>query len=374
MDSTTIVVLLALGTCVQLLLGALARMDGDKNAFRASLAGVFLLTSGLVAAGFQNVLLPWVSQGTGPLTIIAGSFLISLAVSRLSGGHEKKFQTRLGFGAVVACAVAVIFSAFVPGWIWIMTAFASTPFFLIAGIFLLEEKNRSLLKTVAGIIFSSIAALLLLAAGLKTAGFEVGILRRSNVLLALFAMEQTVWAVLLLLFNDANGVRLAQVSTHDALTGLYNLKGFSEETSKALSMCARHNIAYSLFMFDIDHFRKINDELGHLAGNQILMDFAHRLSSRIRVYDILCRTNGDEFMLFLQSVDHEKIEPVMKRLCGGFSYQTEEGIRYSVSVSVTTVDHPAGRAVRFEELLAAGSQGLLAAKQQGGARLEHVPF
>ncbi len=374
MDSTTILVLLALGTCVQLLLGALVRMDGDKNAFRASLAGVFLLTSGLVAAGFQNVLLPWVSQGAGPLTIIAGSFLISLAVSRLSGGHEKKFQKRIGIGAVVACAAAVIFSAFVPGWIWIITAFASTPFFLIAGIFLLEEKNRSLLKTIAGIIFSSIAALLLLAAGLKTAGFEVGILRRSNVLLALFAMEQTVWAILLLLFNEANGVRLAQVSTHDALTGLYNLKGFSEETPKALSMCARHNIAYSLFMFDIDHFRKINDELGHLAGNQILMDFAHRLSSRIRVYDILCRTHGDEFMLFLQSVDHEKIEPVMKRLCGGFSYQTEEGIRYSVSVSVTTVDHPAGRAVRFEELLAAGSQGLLAAKQQGGARLEHVPF
>lgn len=66
MDSTTILVLLALGTFVQLLLGALVRMDGDKNAFRASLAGVFLLTSGLIAAGFQNVLLPWVSQGAGP--------------------------------------------------------------------------------------------------------------------------------------------------------------------------------------------------------------------------------------------------------------------------------------------------------------------
>lgn len=374
MDGTTILILLALGSCIQLLFGALARMDGNKNAFRACLAGVFLLTIGLVAAGSQDVLLPWVSKGTGPLTIIAGAFLISLAASSLSDSREKKFQTRLGIGAGVAYSATVIFSALLPGWIWIATAFASAPFFLIAGIFLFEAEDRTLLKIVSGIMFSSIAALLMLAAGLKTAGFSVGILRQSNVLLALLVMEQIVWAVFLLLFSEANGFRLAQASTHDELTGLYNLKGFSEETSKTLSMCTRHNIAYSFFMFDIDHFRKINDELGHLAGNQILMDFAHRLSSRIRVYDILCRTHGDEFMLFLQSVDHEKIEPVMDRLCGGFSFQTEEGIRYSVSASVATVDHPAGRAVRFEELLAAGIQGLLAAKQQGGARLEQVPF
>lgn len=374
MDSATILGLLALASSIQILFGALARMGKDKNTFRASLAGVFLLTSGIVVAGFQYVLLPWVSHGIGPLAIIAGSFLIWLAVSRLSSNHEKKFQTGLGIAAGFACAVAVVFSVFLPEWIWIMTAFASAPFFLIAGIFLFEEKDRSLLKTVSGIIFYSISAVILLGAGLKTAQLDVSFLKQNNIILGLYAMEQIVWAILHFLFNEVNGVRLAQVSTHDELTSLYNLQGFSEETRKALAMCACHNIAYSLFIFDIDHFRKINDELGHLTGNQILLDFAQRLSSKIRVYDILCKTPGDEFLLFLQSVDHEKIEPVMSRLCGGFIFQTEEGIRYSVAVSVTTVDHPAGRAVRFEELLAAGSQGLLSAKQQGGARLEYVPF
>lgn len=120
------------------------------------------------------------SQETGPLTIIAGSFLISLAVSSLSGSREKKFQTQIGIHARVAYAVTMIFSVLLPGWIWMMTAFASAPFFLIARIFLIEAKDRSFLKT---------------------AGFAVGILRRNNVLLDLFVMEQIVWAVFLLLFN-----------------------------------------------------------------------------------------------------------------------------------------------------------------------------
>lgn len=374
MDSATVLLLLAIASAIQFLFGLLARMNGGKNAFRSYLAGILLLTSGILAAGYQNTLLPWVSAGVGPLAVISGSCFLSLAVTGLCGIQERKFQKRLGFGAGSAYLITTLLALLRPAWLWIITAFASAPFFLIAGIYLFEEQNRSTLKTVVGCFHSFIAAIVVLGGGLKAAGLAVSFLQQENILLFLFILEQLTSLGYLFLFNEAAGFRLAQLSTHDELTGLYNSKGFAEAISKNLAMCGRHNIPYSLFIFDIDHFRKINDELGHVTGNLVLKDFAHRLSSKIRVYDILCRTHGDEFMLFLQSVDREKIEPVINRLCDGFGFQTHEGLLYTVSASAVTVDHPSGRAVTFEDLLAAGSQSLLAAKKNGGRRLEIAPF
>lgn len=93
--------------------------------------------------------------------------------------------------------------------------------------------------------------------------------------------------------------RLAQLSRTDRLTGLNN-RGFWEECLRnEFSRCARTSEAASLVMFDIDHFKKINDTYGHQAGDEVIRAVAHVLRANIRTTDVAGRYGGEEFGVIL---------------------------------------------------------------------------
>jgi diguanylate cyclase (GGDEF)-like protein len=100
----------------------------------------------------------------------------------------------------------------------------------------------------------------------------------------------------------------------DPLTGLYNRRYSEERLKSELARAERSGVPVSVLMFDLDKFKEINDRFGHHAGDQVLKEFAHRLTKATRGSDFAVRTGGDEFLLFLSECPPGKVELVLSRL------------------------------------------------------------
>jgi diguanylate cyclase (GGDEF)-like protein len=87
----------------------------------------------------------------------------------------------------------------------------------------------------------------------------------------------------------------------DGLTGIHNKRYFLEFLEREISVASRHHHPLALVMFDVDHFKKVNDKRGHLAGDAVLKELAHRIRARIRREDLLARYGGEEFACVLCS-------------------------------------------------------------------------
>lgn len=94
-----------------------------------------------------------------------------------------------------------------------------------------------------------------------------------------------------------------QMATLDNLTGLSNRRGFEMLMRQALHACARHDTSAVLTMIDLDGFKAINDQLGHAAGDNALIEFADVLSTTFRESDVIARLGGDEFCVLLTDTD-----------------------------------------------------------------------
>jgi diguanylate cyclase (GGDEF)-like protein/PAS domain S-box-containing protein len=97
--------------------------------------------------------------------------------------------------------------------------------------------------------------------------------------------------------------KLEKLARHDSLTGLANRFQFNERTELAIARRLRHPEPIALLYLDIDHFKQINDTLGHAAGDAILVEFARRLSDCVRDTDLVARLGGDEFVVLIEDID-----------------------------------------------------------------------
>jgi diguanylate cyclase (GGDEF)-like protein len=103
-------------------------------------------------------------------------------------------------------------------------------------------------------------------------------------------------------------------SMHDALTGLYNRRGFDEHLGQAVSRSQRYGWGFSLVLIDLNRFKSINDRLGHPGGDAVLRAVGDRLRRSLRGGDVAGRIGGDEFALLLPNEGSEAVPPVLRRL------------------------------------------------------------
>ncbi|MCC6551943.1 MAG: GGDEF domain-containing protein, partial [Polyangiaceae bacterium] len=90
-----------------------------------------------------------------------------------------------------------------------------------------------------------------------------------------------------------------RVSIQDGLTGTHNKRYFLEFLEREISRTLRYGTPLALLMFDIDHFKRVNDTFGHLAGDAVLKELGRRLQPRMRATDLLARYGGEEFAVVL---------------------------------------------------------------------------
>jgi len=156
--------------------------------------------------------------------------------------------------------------------------------------------------------------------------------------------------------------RLQRQVVTDHLTGLYNRRGFEEALSDPLGHSA------SLLLIDLDHFKHINDRLGHKAGDMVLAEVGRRLPLQIREGDFVARVGGDEFGIIMHHADRLLAEKTAARIVKqlGIVYEVDGAFAHigaSVGVSCTEDGD-----VSLHELVYRADEALYAAKRAGRSR------
>ncbi len=122
-------------------------------------------------------------------------------------------------------------------------------------------------------------------------------------LLINFLICSIITIIILLLVNvviSAYQNRLEKMATIDKLTGAYNRQAFDITFSQILKDTQRNKLSFALILFDIDHFKQVNDKFGHLAGDAVIKNVAKVAQTSIRSSDVLCRWGGEEFIIILK--------------------------------------------------------------------------
>lgn len=168
--------------------------------------------------------------------------------------------------------------------------------------------------------------------------------------------------------------RLHYLATHDPLSGLLNRHAFHEQAGAALARLAAAAQPAALLMLDLDHFKRINDEYGHAAGDTVLARFATQAASSLREVDLMGRLGGEEFAILLPGCGLAEAQAVAERLRAAFAavqIDLDEGraLRATVSIGVAMQQ----RRLALDPLLAAADRALYAAKTAGRNRVDLAP-
>lgn len=162
--------------------------------------------------------------------------------------------------------------------------------------------------------------------------------------------------------------RLKELVYRDGLTGLYNHRYFQESLSNELSRAIRYQSSFSLILFDVDHFKKVNDTYGHPAGDQVLMNISKAVSSAVRPSDIVARHGGEEFAVILPetSAAGAKVFAARLRRCvEGIATQVDGQLIYVTISAGTTTFTVETHDTDKNTLIEIADQALYQAKQSG---------
>ena len=260
------------------------RFERMRSDFRLA---VLSLLGGTAAIGVLPFAWYRFSQGqlaAGVADLGIAAVLIGVVAYAFRGGNVD-LASRV---CVVASAVGCIGISYLVGLAGVLWTYP-----LVIGTFLLVG------RWIASAV--SIAATLLVAAiAVHTGVIAIGLP------LVMFLSTALLAGVFSLLFAERTRLqhlKLEELAARDPLTGAFNRRAMNRELQLALEAKARHGAPFAVAMFDIDHFKRINDTFGHEAGDQVLVDFVALLRASIRRLDQVYRVGGEEFLVLFAAAE-----------------------------------------------------------------------
>jgi diguanylate cyclase (GGDEF)-like protein len=163
----------------------------------------------------------------------------------------------------------------------------------------------------------------------------------------------------------AQAFKLEELATHDALTGVFNRRKFNELTSFEFERVRRYGDPLSLVLLDIDHFKRVNDTLGHETGDEVLVALAEALRDTVRAVDSVARWGGEEFVVLLPQVEQGGAIELAERLR---LTVRERALAGGVTVSLGVAQHRPPESP--DDLFSRADMALYRAKKGGRDRVE----
>lgn len=162
--------------------------------------------------------------------------------------------------------------------------------------------------------------------------------------------------------------QLHQLAITDSLTGLTNHRHFYELLRLEINRARRLRHQLSAILFDIDHFKQVNDQNGHLVGDQILRELAQNCKQELRPYDIFARYGGEEFIILMPETNLTDAYVIAERLrkkVESHLFITNSGaLQITISLGISWLDLDA-EAMTFEDLIERADTAMYAAKKSG---------
>ena len=204
------------------------------------------------------------------------------------------------FLATVNTSGSVLVAAIlgVPGLLWMYTT-------LLANFFIVSRRLATILTA------ASLAILALHGKAFQSRSQMVSFLATAS-LVSLFAF---IFAYR----TETQRLQLEALATHDPLTGLHNRRAMEQELQIAIEVHKRNHVSFGLVMLDLDHFKRVNDQYGHDAGDRVLVAFADLIRKFTRKVDRVFRFGGEEFILLLPSVEILGLQTATANLRGNIA-------------------------------------------------------
>jgi diguanylate cyclase (GGDEF)-like protein len=177
-------------------------------------------------------------------------------------------------------------------------------------------------------------------------------------------------------FSLQDGIELGairqtlELMTQDPLTALLNRRELQERFAAELAFARRHGTPLAVLLMDIDRFKHINDEYGHLVGDIVLREAASTLTRALRTEDVFARYGGDEFALAVRGIERSGVEALAERMRASVQDMTLGGssgelkITVSLGVAMLAPDH-----ADVDDLMADADKALYRAKELGRNRV-----
>jgi two-component system, cell cycle response regulator len=172
--------------------------------------------------------------------------------------------------------------------------------------------------------------------------------------------------------EEALARKLYEGSTRDALTQLFNRKYATERLAAEVAYAHRHGTLFSLILFDLDYFKRVNDSYGHQAGDVVLRVVAAQVQKTTRTEDVLARYGGEEFVVLVRGIEPRGVGVLAERIRMGVDRLSipweSRTLKTSVSVGVASLSE-CGPKAAAEALLALADERLYQAKARGRNRV-----
>ncbi len=199
-------------------------------------------------------------------------------------------------------------------------------------------------RTIAAFYGVNIILLLLRAVGAVATDYDLGLLTPSIfntalfVLLFLHLISGSMGFILL--DKEKIDAELLRAASVDGLTDTLNRQAFEKRAGEMIALFARRQEPVSCLLLDIDDFKQVNDTHGHVAGDEVLRQFALTIKGLMRNYDLLGRYGGEEFAILLPGADSGQAMEIAQRLRGSVESMSIDGnglLRCTVSIGVSTM-------------------------------------
>jgi diguanylate cyclase (GGDEF)-like protein len=370
--------LFVVATCVTALLGLFLLFAWMQDRVRA----LAWWGSAYLIGGFSVVIWAIESHISPPLPVGTSNALVFIACGMIWGAARLFHGRPVLWGWMGAGAILWLFACMNPDFVQsamariaLSSVIVSVYTFLTAAE-LWRERRRHLLRRWPAIFVPMLHGAVFLCP-IPLASLmpdDRGIVALASGWIAVFALEVMLYIVgtafIILVLSKERTMRIHKTAaTTDELTGMLNRRGFYAAAGQLCERQSRRNEPVSVLIFDLDHFKAVNDTFGHATGDEVLQRFAETVSANMRVSDVVGRFGGEEFVAILPgAIEDAAAAATRVRAAFEAAALTVGGQQLVSTVSIGAACGAPG--ADLPALLAAADRALYRAKSNGRNRVE----